>query len=247
MTAHRIRKGALAILLLASLLSLSLLPVSATDGGVETPPPVFDTHYDETLGELSVYMHIVNAERGQVDLAPLFRSAAESGASIDLDAGPVKLYFSAAAIAEFSGSAHESLYFRIETLTEEEVEGGTEKRRYRISIGENDVSFPKGSVRVRFRYPATDPTLSCAYRVTESGEELALRSVYLDNVLSFYPDELGEFVVHEREGEKGTPKTVYLTVGLASLALAVSVLLTVLCTTGGLKRIYLRYKNGRRS
>lgn len=241
-----LRRTAAVLFLAALLLSLSL-PCFAAEETSATPPPVYDTRYDETAGELSVYMHIVNAERGNLDLLPLIRDAAASKAGIDIDAGPVKVYLSQAAVAAFAASGKGKLIFLIEDLNKEpdrsdSTEESTEMLRYRVLIGDGSIPFPKSSVRIRFRYAADDPTLSSAYRVVDGGEERKLRSAYLDNVLSFYPDALGEFVVREAPEEAGIPKTVYLAVGLAALAVASSAVLTVLVLTGRAKRIYLKHQ-----
>ena len=235
------------ILVLAALLLLTALPISATDSGEETPPPIYDTHYDETAGELSVYMHIVNAERGNLDLLPLLREAAASKACVDIDAGPVKIYLSAPAVKALAESGKDTLILLIKDLSPEEVrepeedaEERTEMLRYRISIGDNDVSLPSGSLRVRFRYKSTRPALSNAYRVTEDGTEELIKSVYVDNVLSFYTPTLGEFVVHERPIEKGVPKAVYLSLALSVSSVILSAALAVLIATGRLKRLYLK-------
>ena len=245
------------ILAAVVLLLLFVLPINAsadmyietdaelpTDTPTETPAPVYDTHYDEKIGELTVYMHIVNAERGTLDLLPVLRDAAEKSAAVNIDAGPVKVYVSKKAVPALVLSGQETLIFKIEDLCPDEDaerdEGDTEMARYRVTIGDENADLPKDSIRLRFRYRAIDPTLSCAYAVGADGRETALRSAYLDGLVSFYPEAFGEFVVREAPPEAGMPKTVLLSVGLFSLVLLASVILLVLLKTGTVRKLYLK-------
>lgn len=245
---NRIRKIAVPFLTVL-LFVLSALPVFAAEEALA----VYDTYYDETAGELSVYVDIVNAERGDLDLLPAMRDAAASGACVDIDAGPVKLYFHADTVKKFAAYEGGELLLLIKetSLKEEETAetNETEERgetdlpqelRYRISLGDNNTEFDYGSVRIRFRYTATLSSAVRVFTVYENGNRSELRSVCEEGLVSFYPKELGEFAVNEEPEEGGIPKIVSIAL-LGVLVMAVgSIVLLILLKKGTLKKLYQR-------
>ena len=239
------------LVFLAGLLLLCAMPLSvfAENGDEATPDESFslyNSNYDPVSGKLTVDLNFEMAKRGWVDVSPTMAEAAERNASFYLDAGRIKLYFTPDAVRKCVENGKIG-HFLIEDLspvedgaaetaagTEYQEDGEIPLKRYRISLGET--VFEPGSVRVSIRVVPDHAELLEVF-LLDGEERTAIPSAYADKQVSFYPDDIGDFLIVEREAEAGTPKILYLAFLMLFCVIAASVVLVVLIKTGRLQKM----------